>query len=65
MKVEYGEMGEIELQGGSKVQNSTLSPEKLMTLGWSPKFEFKEGIEHTYKIKKEIYRYNKKLRREI
>lgn len=65
VKVEYGEMGEIELQGGSKVQNSTLSPEKLMTLGWSPKFEFKEGIEHTYKIKKEIYRYNKKLRREI
>ena len=54
INVAYGEMGQIELQGGSKVQNSTLSSDKLELLGWKPKFEFREGIEHTYKIKKEI-----------
>ncbi len=55
VKVEFGEMGKIELQGGSKVQNSTLSSEKLMALGWKSKFELKEAIEHTYKIKKETF----------
>lgn len=42
---------EIEIQGGSKVQNSTLNSEKLLSLGWKAEFPLKEGIEHTYKLK--------------
>ena len=43
---------EIEIQGGSKVQNSTLNSKKLLNLGWESRFTLKEGIEHTFKIKK-------------
>jgi len=43
---------EIEKQGYSKAQNSILSAEKLINLGWKPKFNLKEGLKHCYKIKK-------------
>lgn len=45
---------EIEIQGGSKVQNSTLNSEKLLSLGWKSQFSLKEGIEHTFIIKSTI-----------
>ena len=54
VKVEFGSLGTVEIQGGSKVQNSTLNSDKIESIGWKPKFTFKEGIEHTYKIKKEL-----------
>lgn len=44
---------EFEKQGYSNVRNSTLDASKLETLGWRPLFTTKEGIEHTFKIKKE------------
>lgn len=54
VSVEYGEMGEIELQGGSQVDNSTLNSDKLSSLGWEPKFLLRDGIEHTLRIKKDL-----------
>ena len=54
VKIQYENPTDIEIQGGSKVQNSMLNPDKLMKLGWKPKFKLKEAIEHTYRIKKEL-----------
>ncbi len=45
---------EAEKLGYSTVQNSTLDSAKLESLGWESEFTFREGIEHTYNIKREI-----------
>ena len=41
----------IEAKGYSKQTDAVLSAEKLINLGWKANFQFKKGIEHTYKIK--------------
>ena len=45
---------EKEKLGYSTVQNSTLDSIKLEALGWKSEFTFKEGIEHTFNIKREL-----------
>ena len=54
VKIIFENAGEEEKLGFSTVSNSTLCGEKLNCLGWNAKFTFDEGIEHTYKIKKEL-----------
>ena len=54
VKVEYCLPTDLEIKGGSQVQNSLLNSQKLLDLGWEPKFKLKEGIENTYKIKQMI-----------
>ena len=54
VQIKFEELSELEKQGGSTVLNSTLDSSKLESLNWESKFSFKEGIEHTYKIKKEV-----------
>ena len=54
VKIIFEDASKQEKRGFSTVLNSTLNSEKIKTLGWSEKFTFKEAIEHTYKIKKEL-----------
>lgn len=42
----------VEAQGYSKQADSILSAQKLINLGWKPQFDLREGLEHTYFIKK-------------
>ena len=51
VQVEYCLPTELEIKGGSQVQNSLLNSQKLSDLNWLPKFKLSEGVEHTYKIK--------------
>ena len=53
VKLVFENPTEQEKQGYSTVINSTLDASKLESLGWQPQFCLKEGIEHTYLIKKE------------
>lgn len=50
----YESANKKEQLGFSTVSNSTLCGNKLKLIGWNAKFTFDEGIEHTYKIKKEL-----------
>ena len=54
VEIIFENASEQEKLGFSTVANSTLDGEKIKTLGWSEKFTFNEGIEHTFKIKKEL-----------
>ena len=54
VRVEFQPPTQIEIQGGSKVQNSTLNSNKLENLGWQPAFDLYESIKHTLEIKKAI-----------
>lgn len=45
---------EIEQKGYSKQADSVLSAQKLINIGWSPLYDLNVGLEHTFKIKKEI-----------
>lgn len=45
---------EIEAKGYSKQANSILSAQKLIDLGWKPQYDIRQGLEHTFKIKKEL-----------
>lgn len=44
---------EVEKRGYSKAQDSILDATKLLTLGWKPLFDIKEGLKRTIEIKKE------------
>ena len=54
VKLKFELPDEIEKRGYSKQEDSILDSSKLQALGWSAKYDIKEGIEHTYKIKKEM-----------
>ena len=45
---------EVEAKGYSKAANSILDSSKLMELGWFAKYSIKDGLEHTFNIKKEM-----------
>lgn len=45
---------EVEAKGYSKQADSILSAQKLMNLGWQPQYNIQSGLEHTFKIKKEL-----------
>ena len=49
---------EVEVRGFSKPADSILDSTKLLKLGWQPKYTIKEGLEHTYNIKKELRNEN-------
>ena len=52
VKVIFENPTDAEKQGYSTVQNSTLDATKLESLGWHPRFSLREGIKHTFEIKK-------------
>lgn len=45
---------EIEQKGYSKQADSILSAQTLISCGWNPFYDLKNGLEHTFKIKKEL-----------
>ena len=45
---------EIEQKGYSKQADSVLSAQKLINMGWKPLYDINVGLEHTFRIKKEL-----------
>lgn len=54
VKIEFCEPSDIEKEGYSTVQNSTLNSDKIEQLGWRPQFSLREGVGFTLAIKKNI-----------
>lgn len=55
-KVVFELPDETEAAGYSKATKARLNGQKLMNLGWRPKYDIKSGIERTIKILKEVDR---------
>ena len=45
---------EVEAKGYSKQADSILDATKLEALGWCPQFTLRDGLDHTFQIKKEM-----------
>ena len=54
VSVIYDIPSKTEKNGYSKAKDSILDSNKLYNIGWKPVFTIKEGLEHTYMIKKEL-----------
>lgn len=54
INIQYAIPDEIERRGYSKPSDSILDSSKLQNLGWKPKYGIIQGLQNTYKIKKEL-----------